>query len=76
VKVLSTSSGTPASCAMALTAGMSSTSRPGLPSVSPNSSRVCGRIAARQASRSPGLTKVVSMPKRASVYDNRLWLPP
>ena len=67
VKVLSTSSGRPASCAMALTVGMSSTSSPGLPSVSPNSSLVSGRTAARQPSMSPGLTKVVAMPKRASV---------
>jgi hypothetical protein len=52
---------------MADTVGMSSTSRPGLPTVSPNSSLVFGRIAARQASMSPGLTKVVAMPKRLSV---------
>ena len=57
----STSKGSPASCAMSLTAGMSSTSRPGLPTVSPNSRRVSGRIAARQPSRSPGLTKLVVM---------------
>jgi hypothetical protein len=67
VKVLSTSSGSPASWAMADTVGMSSTSSPGLPSVSPNSSRVLGRMAARQPSMSPGLTKVVVMPKRDSV---------
>jgi hypothetical protein len=46
---------------------MSSTSSPGLPTVSPNSSRVLGRIAARQPSMSPGLTKVVWMPKRGRV---------
>ena len=67
VKVASTSSGTPASRPRALMVGMSSTSSPGLPRVSPNSSRVFGRIAARQASMSPGRTKVVSMPKRRSV---------
>ncbi len=67
VKVESTSSGRPLSWASAATVGMSSTSRPGLPSVSPNSSRVSGRIAARQPSMSPGFTKVVEMPKRDSV---------
>ena len=40
VKVASTSSGSSASCAIFATAGMSSTSRPGLPSVSPKSRRV------------------------------------
>ncbi len=67
VKVESTSSGMPCSCAMALTVGMSSTSRPGLPTVSPKNNLVLGRMAARQAAMSPGLTKVVSMPKRRSV---------
>jgi hypothetical protein len=67
VKVESTSSGSPWSWASAATAGMSSTSSPGLPSVSPNSSRVSGRIAARHPSMSPGRTKLVWMPKRASV---------
>ena len=52
---------------MAPTVGMSSTSSPGLPSVSPNSSRVFGRIAARQPSMSDGFTKVVSMPNRRNV---------
>ncbi len=76
VNVASTSKGTPASCAMADTRGMSSTSSPGLPSDSPSSSRVFGRIAARQPSMSRGLTKVVSMPKRGSVYASRLCEPP
>ncbi|EWS57698.1 hypothetical protein Y695_04780 [Hydrogenophaga sp. T4] len=67
VSVLSTSSGTFASCAICATVGMSSTSRPGLPTVSPNSNRVLGRTAAFQPSMSPGFTKVVSMPKRRSV---------
>ncbi len=44
VNVESTSSGTPWSCASDATRGTSSTSSPGLPSVSPNSSRVSGRI--------------------------------
>ena len=48
VNVESTSSGRPCSCASAATRGMSSTSSPGLPSVSPNSSACLGRIAARQ----------------------------
>ncbi|MDB5751342.1 MAG: hypothetical protein JWP65_1763 [Ramlibacter sp.] len=67
VKVESTSSGSPASWATAATLGMSSTSSPGLPTVSPNSSLVWGRIAARQPSMSPGCTKVVAMPKRRIV---------
>ncbi|MNE47551.1 hypothetical protein D3C80_1419620 [compost metagenome] len=67
VRVESTSSGTPASCAICATVGMSSTSRPGLPTVSPKNSLVLGRTAAFQPSMSPGLTKVVSIPKRASV---------
>ena len=68
VNVESTSSGRPCSCASAATRGMSSTSRPGLPSVSPNSSRVLRPDRARaSASRSRGSTNVVSMPKRGSV---------
>jgi hypothetical protein len=46
------------------TVGMSSTSSPGLPTVSPKNNLVLGRTAARQPSMSPGLTNVVSMPKR------------
>ena len=65
--VESTNSGTPCSCATRDTRGMSSTSRPGLPSVSPKKSRVFGRTAARHASMSRGSTKVVSMPKRGRV---------
>ena len=74
--VLSTSSGMPASCAIPASAGMSSTSRPGLPIVSPITSRVLGRSAARKPSRSRGLTKVVVMPKRGSVCASRLIVPP
>ena len=47
--------------------GMSSTSRPGLPTVSPKKSLVLGRTAARQAAMSLGWTNVVSMPKRRMV---------
>ena len=75
-KVLSISSGIFASCAIAATRGISSTSRPGLPMVSPITRRVLGRIAARNPSRSRGLTKVVVMPKRGSVCDSRLMVPP
>ena len=75
-KVLSISSGTPASSATSATPRMSSTSRPGLPIVSPNIRRVRGLTASRQAARSPGSTKVASMPKRASVMASWLWLPP
>ena len=67
VNVESTRSGRPWSCASAATRGTSSTSSPGLPSVSPNRSRVSGRIAARHASRSRGSTNVVVIPKRGSV---------
>ena len=52
---------------MADTVGVSSTSSPGLPTVSPKKSLVLGRTAARQALMSPGLTNVVSMPKRRMV---------
>jgi hypothetical protein len=38
-----------------------------LPSVSPNTSRVSGRIALAKFSGVPGATNVVSMPKRFSV---------
>ena len=37
---------------------------------------VFGRIAARKPSRSRGLTKVVVMPKRGSVWARRLMVPP
>ncbi len=67
VKVESTSSGTLAACAICATAGMSSTSRPGLPSVSPKRSRVLGLTAFFHSSKLRGLTKVVSMPKRLRV---------
>lgn len=44
--------------------------------VSPITSFVFGLIAARNASRSRGLTKVVVMPKRGSVCASRLMVPP
>ena len=50
-KVLSIRSGRPASCATSATLAMSRTSSPGLPIVSPNRSRVSGRIAAAKARR-------------------------
>jgi hypothetical protein len=52
---------------MSATMAMSITSRPGLPSVSPKSSRVFGRSASRQAAPSRGSTNVVSMPNRRRV---------
>ena len=75
-KVLSISSGIAAACAISATRGMSSTSRPGLPMVSPITSRVRGVIALRKPSWSRGLTKVVVMPKRGSVCASRLIVPP
>ena len=68
--------GTPAAFATSATAAMSSTSSRGLPIVSPNSSRVRGVTASRQAPWSAGSTKVVSMPNRARVMASWLWLPP
>ncbi len=67
VKVESINSGSPWACATSATAGMSSTSQRGLPTVSPKSRRVSGRMAAAKAAGSRGSTKVVSMPKRGSV---------
>ena len=75
-KVLSIRRGTPASPATSATAAMSSTSRPGLPIVSPYIRRVRGLTASRQARQSAGSTNVVSIPKRASVIASWLWLPP
>ena len=66
--VLSTMSGTPASCATAATPSMSRTSCLGLEMVSAKKSLVLGRTAARQDSRSSGSsTNVVSMPSFGSV---------
>jgi len=75
-KVLSINSGTPAAWAISASAGMSMTSRPGLPMVSPSTRRVCGRSAARNPSRSRGFTNVVVMPNRGSVALSRLIVPP
>ena len=75
--VLSTTSGTPAACAMVATAVMSRTLIFGLPIVSAKNSFVFGRTARRHSSGSSwSSTKVVSMPRRASVYLNRLYVPP
>ena len=66
--VLSTISGTPASCATSATFRTSSTLPRGLPSVSANSSLVFGRIAARHSSASSGSsTKLTSIPSFGSV---------
>ena len=75
-KVLSINSGIFASWAIAAMAGMSSTSSPGLPMVSPITSRVLGLIAARNSSSARGFTKLVVMPKRGRVCVSRLMLPP
>ena len=55
---------------------MSSTSRPGLPSVSANSSRVLSVMARAKLSGSRGSASVVVMPKRGSVWVNMLCEPP
>ena len=60
--VLSTTSGTPCERATSATAAMSSTMPLGLPSVSANTARVFGRIAAANAAGSVASTKLVSMP--------------
>src|SRR2546422_609794 len=60
-KVLSISSGIFASWAIWATSGISSTSSPGLPMVSPITSRVFGLIAARNSSSARGLTGVVGI---------------
>ena len=75
-KVLSIITGMPWRWAISEITGRSMTSRPGLPRVSPKTSRVSGRIAASKAAGSRGSTKVVDMPKRGSVWVNRLWVPP
>ena len=75
-KVLSIISGILAACAIAAMAGMSRTSPPGLPMVSPSTSRVSGLMALANPSWSRGLTKVVSMPKRGRVSASMLRVPP
>ena len=75
-KVLSIISGIFAAWAIAAMAGMSSTSPPGLPIVSPSTSRVSGLMALAKPSWSRGLTKVVSMPKRGRVSASMLRVPP
>ncbi len=75
-KVLSIISGIFAWWAMSAMAGMSKTSPPGLPMVSPSTSRVSGLMALANPSWSRGLTKVVSMPKRGNVRPSMLRVPP
>ena len=75
-KVLSIISGIFALCAMSAMTGMSRISPPGLPTVSPSTSRVSGRIALAKPSWSRGLTKVVVMPKRGRVSPSMLRVPP
>ena len=48
----------------------------GLPMVSAMTRRVLRRMAARKPPRSRGLTNVVAMPKRGSVWASRLMVPP
>src|SRR5450631_76189 len=74
--VLSMTSGTPASCAIAATAAMSSTLSCGLPSVSAYSALVLGLIARRKFSGSAESTNVVSMPNWANVTANCEYVPP
>src|SRR5699024_1409566 len=52
----------PASCAISATASISSTCRPGLPIVSPNTALVLSVIAALKFSGSDGSTNVTLMP--------------
>ena len=74
--VLSTTSGTPCAWATAATAAMSSTCRLGLPSVSANTARVLGRIAAATASASVASTKLVSMPNLRRFTASIVTVPP
>ena len=75
--VLSTMSGTPASCATSATSAMSRMLIFGLPMVSAKNSFVFGRTARRHSSASSWFsTNVVSMPSFASVYLKRLYVPP
>ena len=75
--VLSTTSGTPTSCATPATPSMSSSSALGLAIVSPKNALVFGLTAARHASRFVwSSTKVTSMPSFLKVYLRRLTVPP
>ena len=74
--VASTTSGSPAAWATSATFGTSSTSNPGLPRISPKTSRVFGLMASPNACGRRGSTNVVSTPNRGSVYSSRLWVPP
>ncbi len=75
--VLSTISGTPASCATSATARMSRMLMRGVPLVSAKRSLVFGRTARAHASGSSwSSTNVVWIPSFASVYLKRLYVPP
>ena len=75
--MLSTTSGTPASCAMPEIPSMSSTTSFGLPMVSPKKALVFGLTAAFHSCRSLGSsTRVTSMPYLGSVCWKRLTVPP
>ncbi len=74
--VLSTISGTPASCATFAIASTSSTSTFGLPSDSANTAFVFGRIAAATACGSEASTSDTAIPNRGSVWTNALYVPP
>ncbi len=74
--VLSTTSGTPARCAMSDTVRTSSTCAIGFVIDSANSARVVGRIAAAHACGSSWSTKVTSMPQSAKVSCSRSTVPP
>ena len=76
-KVLSTTSGRPASCAASAKVWMSRTVSAGLATVSPKTSLVLGRMAAAISSLlARGLTKVDSMPSLGRVTEKRLMVPP
>ena len=74
--VLSMMSGMPCSWAIFATGSMSNTFTSGLPSVSPYTARVVGRIARRKFSGSSGSTKVVSMPRREKPMPSWPTVPP
>ena len=74
--VLSTTSGSSCSCAIAATVSMSSTLPPGLPIVSAKNAFVFGRTACRHASGSSGSTQVTSLPSLRSRCLNWFTVPP
>ena len=74
--VLSTTRGTPTSCAMSAMRRTSRTVASGFVIDSAKNSRVSGRAAARQPSKSSWSTNVTSMPKSASESSSRSIVPP